>query len=73
MRIIRQGKLPSEDLFEGTCIHCKTMVEFKRSEARSSPDPREPNLISVTCPLCQGEIFVNSNKPKGSGLQPMET
>lgn len=59
MRIIKKGKKPEEKKYRGTCGKCKTVVEFKRSEAKFIPDFRDGDFLTVTCPVCSYNINVN--------------
>jgi endogenous inhibitor of DNA gyrase (YacG/DUF329 family) len=51
VKIIKQGKLPNEEVFQGECTHCGTIVEFQRKEAATHAD-----CLVVSCPLCQSNI-----------------
>lgn len=70
MEILRRGNLPSEDTFDGKCIHCRTVVRFKRSEGKSSPDPRDMVFIGVDCPVCNRliEVSLSQKNKKMLGL-----
>ncbi len=54
MRIIKHGKPPSEELYNGTCYKCKAIVECKKGELKynacDSLDQRESPWYSVQCP-----------------------
>lgn len=52
MRIIEQGTPPEDTVHVGKCTRCKTIVEFKRSEARHHTH-RNESYLSVTCPVCK--------------------
>lgn len=57
MKILIRGQIPEDECFVETCPNCKTVFNFKRSEATlhtvaHSCDPREGNYNTVTCPLC---------------------
>lgn len=68
MEIIKQGTLPSERIYEGTCNHCGTEVRFKRSEARCESH-RNEDFVMVECPLCKHTISVDG----GAYIKPGET
>lgn len=59
MKVIVEGRLPSEHLCRGTCVHCRAQVEFKAGEARVSSDPRDGTLYIVKCPTsgCGRDIY----------------
>jgi ribosomal protein S27E len=61
MKIIKQGTPRSEDVFEGRCMDCKTVVQFKRSEAKYTPDQRDGDFLTVACPVCGRAIHVNTS------------
>jgi hypothetical protein len=60
MEIIEVGKLPEEQLFTGTCTHCRCRVRFKRAEAKYHSSPKNESHLSVKCPTpkCPKDIFV---------------
>lgn len=58
MQILKKGKKPGDAVHNGTCSHCKTEVEFMRSEGTTSTDPRDGvGLVSVDCPICDQKIY----------------
>ena len=64
MEITRVGKLPSENLYKGTCSNCHCEVKFKEGEAKveTFDDPRESQSftnVTVKCPTpgCNYTIF----------------
>lgn len=58
MRIIVQGKLPEEQVYDTTCRNCNTQFEFARKEARFQPDQRDGDCLVIPCPLCKKELYV---------------
>lgn len=52
MRIIKEGYLPEEKLYNKECYHCHTFFEFKRKEAKYSSDFRGEAWLTVNCPFC---------------------
>lgn len=59
MEIIAKGKLPDEDLFKGSCHNCKSVMRFKRGEAKQVIyDQREfGEVATATCPVCAKEFY----------------
>ncbi len=57
MRIIKQGQLISDQLFEATCRTCGTEIEFARKEAENIFDQREGDYLQIDCPLCNSMIY----------------
>lgn len=55
MRVIKQGVDPESIPIQAECMHCKTVVEFKKPEARQSLD-RNQLLLIVKCPVCNRDI-----------------
>jgi endogenous inhibitor of DNA gyrase (YacG/DUF329 family) len=55
VKIIKQGKLPNEEVFQGDCTHCGTVVEFERKEATCSVGMGGV-FLTVICPLCGRKI-----------------
>lgn len=56
MKIICRGVDPKEHTWRGTCLNCKTLVEFSKAEARYNHDQRDGDYLTVTCPVCGGDI-----------------
>jgi len=57
MKIIKQGKLPGEELWGGECSNCHTVVEFRRKEGKYSDDQRDGQHCTIPCPLCERTIY----------------
>jgi len=70
MRIIREGQLPEDKLFRGTCMHCKTVFECKRHEGKYSSTQRDGDLLEVDCPKCNHRAFAYEIKSAGGSLIP---
>ncbi len=60
MKILERGIKPGDTVYRARCLHCKTAVEFQRSEARFVSDQRDGNSLVVTCPVCEREIWTAS-------------
>ena len=58
MRIIKQGQLPEEKVYQTTCMHCKTVFEFKRHEG-TVESHRNEDYVSVNCPFCHKQMYVD--------------
>lgn len=58
VRIVKLGSNPMDKVYQGECINCRTVVEFKRSSARLHDDQRDGAYLSVTCPVCRNSITV---------------
>lgn len=60
MHILKAGKLPEDNIYTGTCQHCKCQVSFTQREARYSSDQRDGDLLTVKCPTigCGHDIWV---------------
>lgn len=56
MKVLTQGKLLADEVFQSQCRNCSTSVEFSRKEAHSQFD-RNEELLSVKCPTCGYAIF----------------
>lgn len=61
MRILRHGVLPETKVYRGECGHCKAIFEFHRHEARFSSDQRDGDFLTIPCPTCKRDVFVNAN------------
>jgi hypothetical protein len=57
MKIIHQGQRPDEQTHQGTCLHCRTVVEFQRGEAEFVGSQREGDSLTVNCPTCHSKIW----------------
>lgn len=61
MRIVKQGKPPSDRLWGGTCHYCKTEIECEQREIEAAIEscPREHyEFARVACPTCKGSMIV---------------
>lgn len=60
MKVLKEGKLPSEKLYRAKCRYCATEMEFKDGEKSYEPgdirDPREGGYHYVRCPLCKEQV-----------------
>jgi hypothetical protein len=59
MRIIKEGQIPTEKLYEGTCGYCATVFEFKAGEATLVSDQRNGDCLTIGCPKCAKLVFVD--------------
>jgi RNase P subunit RPR2 len=61
MKIIYRGTPPSEREYRGLCHSCKTVIEFKASEAKRTTDMRDGDgdYLSIRCPVCSHNITVS--------------
>lgn len=62
MEVLSRGIPPSEFEYVGNCSHCKSVVKFKRSEAREAGDQRDGHYLETMqlCPVCrEGKIHSN--------------
>jgi len=55
MKIIEHGTPPDAKPITAKCSHCKTVVEFYKSEARVMADRNETYLL-IECPVCKKGI-----------------
>lgn len=51
MKILKEGRLPEQQVYQTTCTKCGTEYEFKRGEARFSSDQRDGDALVTKCPL----------------------
>ena len=56
MRVIKEGFIPEEYIYQATCNHCKTEIEFAAKEAKRTNDQRDGDFYTVKCPLCGREV-----------------
>lgn len=57
MKVLREGRLAEDDIYQGECFHCGAVVEFQRKEARYVSDQRDGDALVVVCPTCSNEIW----------------
>lgn len=57
IKITKQGKKPELKEYVGTCRNCKTEVEFQQQDGTVTHDQRDGDFITVTCPVCQQNIY----------------
>lgn len=62
MRIVERGTLPEEQLWQGTCTHCRTRIEFERHEGKFHDDQRDGSYVTIACPVCQMTIYGNRKR-----------
>lgn len=64
MRIITQGALPENKVYQTTCQRCTTTYEFFAHEARFVSDQREGDAYVAKCPLtgCDHENWVSARR-----------
>ena len=60
MKIITPGALPQEKTYRTTCTNCGCVFEFKRKEAKRSPDQRDGDALVIPCPTseCNTQCWV---------------
>ena len=56
MRVIKSGKRPKDKLKKMKCIECKTVFQFRMSEAESVLDDRDGDYYRINCPMCKEDI-----------------
>lgn len=59
VKVIKRGELPQEKVSRFICRNCKSELEAKNSEWEGSVDTREPNVFSISCPVCKHDIYRN--------------
>jgi len=52
VKIIKQGRLPQDRVWEATCYFCKTQVEAQESELEVHDDQRDGPWAGHPCPMC---------------------
>lgn len=54
IKILKQGKSPKDIEYLFKCYHCKTEFTACISDGEKvlSRDPREPDYVTVACPIC---------------------
>lgn len=57
IKIIKVGREPDLKEYTGVCRHCQTEVEFQQQDGIVTHDQRDGDFITVTCPLCQNNIY----------------
>lgn len=62
VEVLRKGKKPEDRQYEVTCRHCRAQLRFKRSEARYSSDQRDGNALTVACPECKHDVWVEESQ-----------
>ena len=60
MEIIKKGKNPDDKNYISQCQKCGTQVKFKRHEAKLTPDQRDGDILTVDCPVCDGNIHADA-------------
>ena len=63
MKILQQGKLPSDATYIVSCRNCKSVLEHTRKEARVVFDRNETCYV-IECPVCKQEIWTTNSLSK---------
>ena len=58
MKIIKQGELPKNKVYQLVCHQCKTIFEFEKHEAQLFND-RGDMVLVIDCPVCKRTLSVN--------------
>lgn len=58
IKIVSRGNGPEDRTYRNFCSHCKSLLEFKASDAASIMDRNEAVLV-ITCPVCKREVFTS--------------
>lgn len=57
MEILERGTPPEEREYNATCRNCKSLLRFKRSEAKYHSTCRNESYLEVQCPVCRLPIY----------------
>ena len=62
VEVIKQGELPGDKVFTGTCSRCGCVFSFEAKEAILCPDFRDGDYYRIYCPTvgCHRWVTVNS-------------
>lgn len=60
MKVIKRGMPPAEKPYHVECRSCRSEIEFTRMEAKFTPDQRDGDFLTITCPVCQDEIVTSA-------------
>lgn len=60
MKVLKRGTPPEDNIFRGTCNHCRSEIEAERRELNDIQyDQREKGeLAPAICPVCKRSMFV---------------
>jgi endogenous inhibitor of DNA gyrase (YacG/DUF329 family) len=58
MEVIKPGRPMPDDVFEGKCAYCGTVVRFACKEATYVRDPYDGDYVAAPCPACGKGINV---------------
>ena len=56
VKIIKKGKLTEDKLKKMKCGECKTVFQFRISEAERVMDGRDGDYYTINCPVCKQDI-----------------
>lgn len=59
IEIVYRGALPEAKKYEGACKYCRTVITFKREDARYRCDQRDGDYLEVQCPVCSRPITIS--------------
>ncbi len=62
VEVLRKGDRPEDRVYTGTCIQCRSLLRFKRSEARFVSDQRDGDAVVVECPVCKKDLWVSADR-----------
>lgn len=68
IRIIRDGKLPEDKDYAGTCNYCGTAIECKQRDGTIKyGGQRDGNWLDVECPKCKRTMHAYEKNTGYSG------
>lgn len=59
MKVVSRGIPPDSQEYTATCSSCRSVLEFKKNEARVTSDRNEMVYVLI-CPVCNKEMWLSS-------------
>lgn len=63
MKVVSRGIPPDSQEYTATCSSCRSVLEFKKKEARIVHDRNEICYV-LGCPVCRKELWISSQALK---------
>lgn len=63
IEVVERGEMPEDRPYEATCNNCRSKLRFLRGDAKFTPDQRDGDFLTVTCPVCKQSVHTGVNRP----------
>ena len=64
IEVIERGIAPKDKKYEATCISCKSILQFLRSDVKMDSSLCNESFYTFKCPVCKKELYIDVNSAK---------